>query len=439
LLLGSFRITSKAAAANWSGSYSDGTGHWTGTIYYAFDDSGKKAWTDAEKRVVREAVKEYRDIGIRFQEVIPEFDHNIALTWQDLSKQTNESPLPLAWTKFDGSGGSPNAIEFNTNLSYGSWFVDSNPTIDNPIPSGQFDLLTVAKHELGHSLGLEHVEVYSVSMYPFVSPGTRRRVAPGDMILLADLYTIATPTATITLTETITPTASITPTPTLTPTDTPTDTELPPNYMIINLYGSPMVVTKTPTATPTFTPAKTSLRGTVQQRSNARYGPGAAFLYKYGLAAGTTMEVIGRDVDGGWVVVQAIGGHNPAWINANLIQIDGDVMSLPVVDPDSLLTISHFLGYGPPAITDTSINGDQVTLSWAPVTLRIDQYPGPGIPIYLVEIWTCNQGKQTFAVIGTNDTTVTFPIDNSCGQSRAEVRLQFKEGFTTADLIPLSK
>ena len=68
--------------------------------------------------------------------------------------------------------------------------------------------------------------------------------------------------------------------------------------------------------------------------SNCRYGPGEPYLYKYGLRKGTPMEVIGRRQDSKWVYVQAIGGRNPCWINARLIQTDGDVSSLPIYYPE---------------------------------------------------------------------------------------------------------
>jgi hypothetical protein len=49
----------------------------------------------------------------------------------------------------------PSEIYFNLTTP---WFVDPTPAFDgddrNEVPAGQIDLLTVAKHELGHALGI---------------------------------------------------------------------------------------------------------------------------------------------------------------------------------------------------------------------------------------------------------------------------------------------
>lgn len=198
-------------------------------------------------------------------------------------------------------------------------------------------------------------------------------------------------------------------------------------------------VTPTATLTPPGTPTGAKpLRGTVHQRSNVRYGAGAAFMTKYGVQTGTRLEVLARDVDGGWLQVQGVGGHNAGWINAKLLQLDGnaDVMSLPEINPDTGLPVVTF--YGPPVVTRVSSAGGQVTVEWAPVTVRADLMPGEGVPIYVVEVWSCNSGKKSYTVLGTNDTTTIFPVEIGCGQdAKALLRLQFKEGVSAATIIAL--
>jgi hypothetical protein len=112
-------------------------------------------------------------------------------------------------------------------------------------------------------------------------------------------------------------------------------------------------------------------------------------------------------------------------------------MTLPVVTPEKILPVSTF--YGPPAVTSVSVIGGQATVSWAPVDVRSDLMPGEGVPLYLVEIWTCKDGKPTFSVIGRNDTSASFPVDSSFGPSRAVLRLQFKEGVSKGQEIPLNQ
>src|SRR4030042_3351243 len=121
------------------------------------------------------------------------------------------------------------------------------------------------------------------------------------------------------------PTKSATPTPTAQPSNTPSP------FPTLNQTQTPKL---TPSQTPTQSPAATSiptyalLRGTVLEQSNCRYGPGAAYLYKYGLYADNNLEIIGRNEAGTWIVVRAIGGTNLCWIKASLMDINGDTLSL---------------------------------------------------------------------------------------------------------------
>jgi hypothetical protein len=223
-------------------------------------------------------------------------------------------------------------------------------------------------------------------------------------------------------------------------------------YLSGNIYGevafywtAPSTPTPafTPTPAPTATPLPTStpqpvssLRGTVQQLSNCRYGPDWPYLYKYGVGVGTRMEVIGRDMDGDWLYVQGIGGNNACWIKAVQIQVDGDVMSLSDAYPlTKNLPISPFF----PQITITSVSnsGGTVNVNWMEHIVREDLNTEQGIE-YIVEIWTCVGGKPTFYALGTNDTSASFEIDNSCGiTSHADVIGEDKEGFSPPAIIAL--
>lgn len=201
------------------------------------------------------------------------------------------------------------------------------------------------------------------------------------------------------------------------------------------------VPTNTPTLVPTFTPTPTpvptntpqpvsSLRGTVTQLSNCRYGPDWPYLYKYGVGVNTRMEVIGRDADGNWLQVQGIGGHNACWIKSVQIQVDGDVMTLPDTYPNTTgLPISPFF---PEISISVSYSGGMVNVSWPDHEIRSDLGTEQGIE-YIVEIWTCVDGKPTFYALGfpPGETNASFEIDNSCGMiSHADVIGEDKEGFS---------
>ncbi|MGE5249952.1 MAG: hypothetical protein ACM3QS_07020 [Bacteroidota bacterium] len=203
-------------------------------------------------------------------------------------------------------------------------------------------------------------------------------------------------------------------------------------------------VSPTPPPTESFTASPptqppvqvSSLRGTINQLANCRYGPGAPYLYKYGIKKTARMEVIGRDADGNWLKIQAIGGHNPCWINADLIDVEGDVMQVADAYPSTNgLPISPF--FEKIAITSISRDGGTVTVQWAEHTIRSDLVQ-PDAVEYIVEVWTCMDGKPGFYALGTNDTSASFQIDESCGAaSHADVIGQDKEGFSPPAVIDL--
>ena len=193
----------------------------------------------------------------------------------------------------------------------------------------------------------------------------------------------------------------------------------------------------TATLTSTSPPvAVSSLRGTVLELSNCRYGPGAPYLYKYGVGAGTRMEIIGRDADGNWLQVRGIGGKNACWIKASQIQADGDVAMLPDAYPVTMgLPISPF--FDQITITGNSSSAGTVSVEWLEHIIRSDLSTEQGIE-YIVEVWTCVDGKPNFTPIGTNDTSASFDIDSSCGfASHADLIGEDKEGFSIPTPITL--
>jgi hypothetical protein len=219
-----------------------------------------------------------------------------------------------------------------------------------------------------------------------------------------------TPSQTITSTKIVAPskTPKFTNTPTITPSNTAT-------------------ISLSPTITPTYA----ILRGTVLEQSNCRYGPGAAYLYKYGLYAGNNVEIIGRNEVGTWIVVRGIGGTNPCWVKASLLNIRGDVMS---VAPGSLpLPQSPY--YGPLSGVSAMRSENNVTISWNPLVLRAGddslQFP------YLVEAWLCKDGQLSFNPIGTWDTIVVVQDEPGCSEpSHARVYGVEKHGYTVWVAVP---
>ena len=240
----------------------------------------------------------------------------------------------------------------------------------------------------------------------------------GVPALLPSPSPLPAPTATP-LPPTDTPKLSLPPTLTPIPTDTPTPT----------LTDTP---TPADTATPAATPTPAILRGTVLEHSNCRYGPGAVFLYKYGVLPTSYMEIIGRDQAGTWLLIRAIGGDNPCWLKAALMDVKGDVMPVLQVDPDIILPWSP---YYPNPLTGVSAtrNGSEVTVFWNELITK----PGDEIKLeasqmmYVIEAWVCKNGKITFTVVGSNTTAAQVFDEPGCSEpSHGRVYGADKHGYT---------
>ena len=212
-------------------------------------------------------------------------------------------------------------------------------------------------------------------------------------------------------------TPSVTGTATAAGTDTPAATDTPAD---------------TPTVEATFTPSG-PLGGTVLQRSNCRYGPGASYLYKLGYKPDTPIVIIGRTADGGWVQTKSL-----CWINSTLVEAKGDIMSVPDTYRDSSSLPFGATQYGAATITGVSGGGGTVSVDWAPIDLPEYAMVSDIETEYVVEVWTCENGIPAFFSVGTNDTSATFSVDSSCGESsRADLIVQNKAGVSGVSQIPL--
>jgi hypothetical protein len=216
------------------------------------------------------------------------------------------------------------------------------------------------------------------------------------------------------------------------PTLTSTPTDLPTPRPIPTLTHAPSrTPTATTTTTSTPTPVYTILRGKVLVRSNCRYGPGAPYLYKYGLIPGSNLEVIGRTDEGTWILVRAIGGNNPCWVKSSLMEIKGDVMTVaPTYIP---LPLSPY--YGPPEWVQTKRNGNEVTIYWQPVSYRAGDETAEAP--YLIEAWICTGGKLVFTPLGVYDVQTKIIDEPGCSEP-SHGRLYFveKHGYSRWINIP---
>lgn len=220
------------------------------------------------------------------------------------------------------------------------------------------------------------------------------------------------------------PSQSPSPSATSTVTDSPTPSVSPSVTLPPTL-----TLTGTSTFTQTPLPVYTKLRGKVIiAQAVCHYGPGAPYLYKYGVYAGSNLEILRRVEGGNYIEVQAIGGNNPCWVRADYMEIRGDFNNLLPVHPFEVkLPISPY--YAPPAWVRAERNGDEVTVEWAALNLRAgdDSEQTP----YIVEAWVCQGGQMVFQPVGSYQTRVMVRDEAGCIEvSRARLIAAEKHGYT---------
>lgn len=230
----------------------------------------------------------------------------------------------------------------------------------------------------------------------------------------------ATPTYTLSPTSTLTPTSTYTPQPsdTLTPSLTPTASNtLTPSKTA--------TITLTPTITQTLPPPE----GFVNvAQANCRYGPGWAYLYKFGLYQGISVEILGRTERGDWVYVLPLWYETGCWIKADLLEITGDVFS---VEPYyGTLPFSDI--YPPPWITEVTRTGNEVFVAWSDVRMTEDKYRG-----YLLETWLCQDGELVFTPVNVDGFVTVFIDEPGCNEpSWGRIYSAEKHGYSKWRIIP---
>lgn len=210
-----------------------------------------------------------------------------------------------------------------------------------------------------------------------------------------------------------------TPTPTLDQTFTPSSTP---------------TIKSTPSITPTFS----APRITILVTSACLYGPGSAYLYKYGLNATVRMTVIGRNMDGTWLNIKSAYDpvSNACWIKSTLVKFDtGYINNVPIV----WTALPYSFLYKPPIVSANRV-GNEVSIFWQPVWMTQDDYVG-----YLIEAWVCQGGSQVFLPIkyatsfDNNSTMMVIQVEDDPGcdlPSSARIYTVEKHGYTDYRMIP---
>lgn len=236
----------------------------------------------------------------------------------------------------------------------------------------------------------------------------------------------STPTAAPSLTQTPTLTSTVTATASMTPSATSTPT--------VTVTPSP-TLTPTPTETATPVPTYVKLRGKVTiDQAVCHYGPGAPYLYKYGVYKGSNLEILRREALSNYIEIQAIGGSNPCWVRQDYMEIKGDLANLqPVSAEDVKLPMSPY--YPPLTGVSARRDGDKVTVFWHPLMLRAGD-DSEQVP-YIVEAWVCQDGQMKFIPAGSYQTALEITDEAGCAEpSHGFVIAAEKHGYTRRVAIP---
>jgi hypothetical protein len=149
------------------------------------------------------------------------------------------------------------------------------------------------------------------------------------------------------------------------------------------------------------------------------------------LVAGSNLEIIGRTDTGAWILVRAIGGTNPCWVKASLMEAKGNVMAVqPTYVP---LPPSPY--YGPLKGVSARRDGDIVTVFWSPLTLRAgdDSEQTP----YVIEAWVCTGGELIFTPVGSYGIAAEIKDEAGCSEpSHGRITAAEKHGYTPFVEVP---
>lgn len=216
-----------------------------------------------------------------------------------------------------------------------------------------------------------------------------------------------------------------------------------PTSIEVTLSSTPALSTESqPSAFPTakaigtpLTPVR-SLEATVSvDLLSCRYGPGADYLFLYGLRGGAHIQLIGRTDDEHWRWVY-VAGRSPCWLNAEFVRVEGDWRRLPVVYPgQAKLPVSPYYRY--PTVTKATRQGDNVAIQWIDVPLRPGDEEDPFMRHYILEVWRCQGGQLLFEPLATDDSSAEVLDQPGCSEpSHGRLFLQEKHGFAGPTEIP---
>lgn len=164
--------------------------------------------------------------------------------------------------------------------------------------------------------------------------------------------------------------------------------------------------------------------GTIKEQSSCRYGPGAAYLFEWGLYPGDFVWIINRNNDGSWLYVKPDSFRQECWVKADLLNIKGDVNSLSIIRAD----LPRGYLYKPVHYIIAKRVGEEIHLQWEAVWMTEDDDRG-----YLIEAWICRDNRLVFQPIGvvpyTNNHTTVIDEAGCRNRSYAHIYTVEKHGY----------
>lgn len=214
-----------------------------------------------------------------------------------------------------------------------------------------------------------------------------------------------------------------------------------------NVSPTTTVVTDTntpaPTLTQTITPTITVttepivMTAVVTQRLSCNHGPGQYFLYRFGFIEGLNLTVYGKDINSTWAYVQGDGYEGNCWVNLNQITLDGNVESLTVLYPGEFSLPLSFIWPVPQNVYTTRTEDGKLAIYWDEYILPDGELESPSSARYLLELWTCKNGKISFESKFVWEDDIVIEDEAGCSEpSHGFIYLVEKHGYAGPVEIP---
>jgi hypothetical protein len=120
------------------------------------------------------------------------------------------------------------------------------------------------------------------------------------------------------------------------------------------------------------------------------------------------------------------------------VDLEGTVMALePVCGQGGPPISDNPVGYPRLKNVQATRSGNLVTVTWTGFLIPLGDREGENSALYLVEIWTCYNGKIVFSPHAVNRESFTFSDESGCTEpSHGRVFLSEKHGYIGPEEIP---